>query len=80
MTITLTPAQLTLAQMGREINLNTGETLCAEPRGRGEWRYTLRREGVLVLDRYAGPGVPRALHALDPRNPAKAWCYTWSGH
>lgn len=66
-TITLTPGQLTLAQMGKEVTLNTGETLIAMrvPGPKAEWRYLLGYNGVIGLIRYAGEGLDAALWALN---------------
>jgi len=65
--ITLTAAQLTLAQMGKEIELNTGETLCAIPvitLGVTGWKYILSFEGQVGLIRYANNGLDAAVWAL----------------
>jgi hypothetical protein len=64
-TITLTPAQLTSAQMGVEQPLNTGETLCAVPLSDGTWKYLVCFEGVVGLVRYAPAGLEAALWALN---------------
>jgi hypothetical protein len=64
-TITLTPAQLTLAQRGKEQPLNTGETLCAVPLREGAWKYIVSFEGVVGLVRYAPAGLTAALWALN---------------
>lgn len=63
-TITLTPAQLTQAQMGKEIMLNTGETLCAVP-VRDGWKYLVSFEGQVGLIVYADNGIDAALTALN---------------
>jgi hypothetical protein len=65
MQITLTPAQLTRAQLGQEQNLNTGETLCAIPLNDGAWKYIVAFEGQVGLIRYAKPGLDAALWALN---------------
>jgi len=65
MQITLTPAQLTRAQLGQDQTLNTGETLCAVPLDDGTWKYILSFEGVCFLVRYAKPGLDAALWALN---------------
>lgn len=67
MNISLTPAQLTLAQMGHEVQLNTNESLIAMPvpGPKTEWRYLLGYEGVVCRIRYAGPGLAAALWALN---------------
>ena len=67
MKITLTPAQLTLAQMGKEVVLNTTETLVAmrPPGPQIEWRYLIVFDGVVCLIRYAGEGLDAALWALN---------------
>ncbi len=62
--ITLTPAQLSQAQMGHEVELSTGETLCAVPVSDG-WKYLVAFEGQVGLVRYAGPGLDAALWALN---------------
>jgi hypothetical protein len=66
-TVTLTPGQLTLAQMGKEIILNTGESLIAMrvPGPKVEWRYLLGRDGVIGHVRYAGEGLDAALRAIN---------------
>ncbi len=64
MIITLTPAQLTKAQMGQEVTLNTGETLCAVPLRDG-WKYFVCWAGQTGLIRYAGRGLDAALWALN---------------
>jgi hypothetical protein len=64
MPITLTPTQLTLAQMGKEVELNTGETLCAIPVSDG-WKYLVAFEGQVGLIRYANNGLEAALWALN---------------
>lgn len=61
----LTVAQLTTAQMGKEILLNTGETLCAVPLNDGTWKYIVSYEGVVGLVRYAPAGLDAALWALN---------------
>lgn len=63
--ITLTIAELTAAQMGKTITLNTGETLCAVPALGGKWKYLLSWGGVVGLIRYAGPGLNAALWAIN---------------
>ena len=63
-TITLTPAQLTQAQMGQEVPLNTGETLCAVP-VRDGWKYFVCWGNQTGLIRYAGHGLDAALWALN---------------
>jgi hypothetical protein len=67
MKITLTPAQLTLAQMGKEVVINTNETLVAKrtPGPKIEWRYLVLFDGVVCLIRYAGEGLDAALWALN---------------
>jgi hypothetical protein len=62
--ITLTPAQLTNAQIGQEVELNTGETLCAIPVSDG-WKYLVAFEGQVGLIRYANNGLDSALWALN---------------
>jgi hypothetical protein len=62
--ITLTPAKLTLAQMGQEVELNTGESLCAVPVSDG-WKYVVSYGGQLGLVRYADNGIEAALWALN---------------
>jgi hypothetical protein len=62
--ITLTPAQLTLAQMGKMVDLNTGETLCAIP-VRDGWKYLASFEGQVAIVRYAADGLEAALWALN---------------
>lgn len=62
--ITLTPAQLTKAQMGHEIELNTGETLCAVP-VRDGWKYFVCWGGQTGLIRYADHGLDAAIWALN---------------
>jgi hypothetical protein len=62
--ITLTPAQLTLAQMGKEISLNTGESLCAVPVSDG-WKYLVAFEGQVGHICYAGDGLDAALWTLN---------------
>ena len=65
---TLTIAQLSLAQMGREITLNTGETLIAMRDYRyphHDWWLIVAFEGVVGLIRYAGEGLDAALWALN---------------
>ncbi len=64
-TITLTPAQLTRAQMGKEQLLNTGETLCAIPMRDGTWKYLVCFQGVVGLVRYAPAGLAAATWALN---------------
>lgn len=64
MKITLTPAQLTQAQMGHEVELNTGETLCAIPCGDG-WKYLISCAGQTGMVRYAGHGLEAAMWALN---------------
>jgi hypothetical protein len=63
----LTPAQLTLAQMGKEVTLNTGETLIAMqvPGPKAEWRYLIGWQGTIHLIRYARPGLAAALWVLN---------------
>ena len=63
--IALTPAQLTQAQMGTTVNLNTGETLCAVPLNDGDWKYLVAFQGQVGLIRYAKPGLDAALWALN---------------
>lgn len=63
-TITMSVAQLTLAQMGKDIYLNTGEVLCAV-RKYGCWCYMVAWEGQLGLMRYASEGLEAALWALN---------------
>jgi hypothetical protein len=65
MQITLTPVQLTRAQLGQDQDLNTGETLCAVPLDDGTWKYIVAFEGVCGLIRYAKPGLDAALWALN---------------
>jgi hypothetical protein len=67
MNITLTPAQLTLAQMGREVQLTADDSLIAMPvpGSTNEWRYLLGWQGVVYRIRYAGPGLDAALWALN---------------
>ncbi|CAB5224223.1 hypothetical protein UFOVP393_42 [uncultured Caudovirales phage] len=62
--ITLTPVQLTKAQMGHAVPLNTGETLCAVPVGDG-WKYFVCWENQTGLIRYAPEGLNAALWALN---------------
>ena len=62
--ITLTPAQLTKAQMGKEVAINTEETLCAVPVKDG-WKYIVSYEGQAGLIRYADNGLDAALWALN---------------
>lgn len=62
--ITLTPAQLTQAQMGQEVPLNTGESLRALPYGDG-WKYFVCWENQTGLIRYANNGLDAALSALN---------------
>jgi len=66
--ITLTVAQLTQAQMGKEVNLDTGETLCAIPvitLGVTGWKYILTFGGQVGLIRYANNGLDAAVWALN---------------
>jgi hypothetical protein len=65
MQITLTPVQLTRAQLGQDQDLNTGETLCAVPLDDGTWKYIVAFEGQVGLIRYAKPGLDAALWALN---------------
>jgi hypothetical protein len=67
MIIKLSPAQLTLAQMGKEVVLNTNETLIAmrSPGPKAEWRYLVFFNGCVGLIRYAGEGLDAALWALN---------------
>lgn len=62
--ITLAAAQLTQAQMGKEIELNTGETLCAVQVNDG-WKYILSFEGQVGPIRYASNGLDAAVWALN---------------
>lgn len=63
--IILTPAQLTEAQMGKEVILNTGATLTACPLSWGEWQYRLG-DGVVVYQvRNALPGLEAAMWTLN---------------
>jgi hypothetical protein len=62
--ITLTPAQLTKAQMGHDVELNTGETLCAVLVQDG-WKYIVSYEGQVGLIRYADNGLDAAIWALN---------------
>ena len=63
----ITPAQLTLAQMGKEVTLNTGETLIAVqvPGPKAEWRYLIGWQGCIYQIRYASPGLASALWAIN---------------
>ena len=64
MTIKLNPVQLTQAQMGNEVMLNTGETLCAAPVKDG-WKYFVCWGNQTGLIRYAAHGLDAALWALN---------------
>lgn len=61
---TLTPAQLTRAQLSAEITLNTGETLFAIPLVDG-WKYVLAYGGTCCDVRYAGHGIDAAIEAIN---------------
>ena len=64
----LTIAQLSLAQMGKEVTLNTGETLVAMRDYRyphQSWWLIVAFEGVVGLIRYADEGLDAALWALN---------------
>lgn len=66
--ITLTVAQLTLAQMGKDIALPNGEVLRAVREGEGEgeyWCYALGWQNQLGLMRYAGEGLDEAHRVLN---------------
>lgn len=63
-TITLTVAQLTLAQMGKDVALPNGEVLRAVREGE-YWCYALGYENVLSLMRYAGEGLDEAHRVLN---------------
>jgi len=63
-TVTLTPDQLSLAQMGEEVTLHTGHTLCALPVEDG-WKYLLSWKGVVGVIRYAPQGMESAEWALN---------------
>ena len=65
--IRLTLLQLTLAQLGKCVLLNTGETLSAFYFPWGEWKYTLTFEGVTSAVRYApyGSGLEDTEWALN---------------
>jgi hypothetical protein len=62
--ITLTAAQLTKAQMGKEVEINTGETLTAIQLNDG-WKYILAFGGQVCLVRYADNGLEAAVWALN---------------
>ena len=64
MQITLTPAQLTRAQMGAHVPLNTGETLVAVDLDDG-WKYILLVDGIVASVHYAAHGLEAALAALN---------------
>jgi len=61
---TLTPAQLTRAQLSAEITLNTGETLTAVPLVDG-WKYVLAYDGICRDVCYAGRGIDAAIEAIN---------------
>ena len=65
-TITLTPAQLTLAQMGKEVTLNRGVRMSAI-RLRDGWKYVVASEEEYLLLKicYAGEGLEEARRALN---------------
>lgn len=62
--ITLTPLELTFAQMGKEVTLNKGVTLRARPLSDG-WKYFVCWGGHVRFIRYAGEGLDAALWALN---------------
>jgi len=61
---TLTPAQLTRAQLGEDVTLNTGETLTASPNREG-WKYFVAFDGMVGLIVYAPNGIDAAIDAIN---------------
>jgi len=64
--INLTPMQLTSAQLGAEVKLNTGHTLRAMRLEAGDgWKYILNYGDIVADVRYAGHGLEAALEVLN---------------
>lgn len=64
MNISLSPAQLTRAQLGHAVDLGNNEVLYADRCGE-QWRYTVVVDGVTNRVRYASAGLSAAHWAIN---------------
>jgi hypothetical protein len=81
MKIELTPAQLTAAQMGKIVVLNTGDRFEARwYEKRGQWAYALIHNDYLWWVRYSEPGLEEAQWIVNLSDHNYEWFDAYGRH